>query len=333
MSPVTVVLAGGSARGEPWIRKRVPEAVIRAFPVAGDRRLPAALVDADAVVAAELRADETARAEKLRLIQVLGAGPDGIEEGAVPAGCALCNVYEHETAIGEWTLMTMLALSRRLLTYDRRLRKGDWQRAVFFDGEPELDLCGRRVGFVGFGNIGRHAAKLALAVGMTAAAVTRTPATHGLAAESIGLEWLGGMGDLPRLLEESDFLVVCVPHVAETTGLIGAAEIAQLGAHSYLLNVGRGPLVDEHALYSALSEGRLAGAGIDVWYRYPENPGESTLPASLPFWELDNVVMTPHSSGWSASTLEGRWTFIAEQIASLLDGKPLRNVLRGPASR
>jgi phosphoglycerate dehydrogenase-like enzyme len=332
VSPVTVVLAGGSARGEPWIRERVPDAVIRVFPVAGDHRLPAAIVDADAVVAAELHAGETARAERLRMIHVLGAGPDGIADDAIPAGCALCNVYEHETAIGEWALMTMLALSRRLLAYDRRLREGDWQRAVFFDGEPELDIRGRRVGFVGFGNIGRNAARLALAVGMSAAAVTRTPALHVAEAERLGLAWLGGMTDLPRLLAESDFAVVCVPHVAETTGLIGAAELAQLRASSYLLNVGRGPVVDEYALYSALTEGRLAGAGIDVWYRYPENPGETTMPANLPFWELDNVVMTPHSSGWTASTLEGRWRFIAEQIASLRDGLPLRNVLRGPTN-
>ena len=208
---------------------------------------------------------------------MLGAGYDGIDPAAVPPGCRVCNVHEHETAIGEWTLMAMLALSRRLLSYDRELRRGAWGTAVFFDGEPELDVAGRRLGLVGFGHIGRHVARLARAIGMTVAAVTRSPAAHAPAADELGLEWLGGLNDLGRLLDGSDFVVICVPHTPDTVGLIGRAELDAIGPHGYLLNVGRGPVVQEDALFDALTERRIAGAALDVWYPVPRACGRGVL--------------------------------------------------------
>jgi phosphoglycerate dehydrogenase-like enzyme len=256
-------------------------------------------------------------------VHVLGAGWDDISEEALPPGCLLCNVFEHETAIGEWVIMVMLALARRLLIYDRDLRQGEWHEAVSFGGIPERDLRGRTVGTIGFGRIGARIAELARAIGMRTIAVTRSPGHHTVD----GLDWLGGMEELPRLLRESDFAVVRVPLTSETRALIGPPELCLLGPQGYLLNVGRGPVVDEEALYSALRNGSIAGAGLDVWYRYPSRVGESVLPASLPFWDLENVVMTPHSSGWSESTLRGRWEFIAEQLARLAEGLPLANVV------
>jgi phosphoglycerate dehydrogenase-like enzyme len=329
LTPLVVVLPAGAARGEAWIRERNPDVELRLVGHEERDGLAAALEGADAVVAAELAAADTARADRLRLIQVLGAGSDGIERAAIPPGCALCNVHEHETAIGEWALMMMLALTRRLLPYDAALRRGQWGTAVFFDGEPELDLAGRRLGLVGFGHIGRHVARLASAIGMRVAAVTRSPAAHATARDAVGLEWLGDLSELPRLFAESDVVVVCVPLTPETEGLIGRAELEALGPGGHLVNVGRGPVVQEDALYEALVARTIAGAAIDVWYRYPERAGIEQLPATRPFWTLDNVVMTPHSSGWSASTLAGRWRFIADQIAALREGKPLRNVVVG----
>ena len=324
-SELRVALPGGSTRGIPWLREQIPAAELMTIAEGDSGGLQAALSEADAVVCAKLTAEHTAHASRLRLVQVLGAGYDGIELDALPPNCALCNVFEHETAISEWIVMTMLALTRRLLVYDRDLRQGLWHEAVSFSGTPERDLRGTTAGLIGLGHIGARTATLLRALGMRTIAVTRQPSPSRGAEH--GLDWLGGMGDLTRLLDESTFAILCVPLTDDTHGLIGEAELLALGPEGYLVNVCRGPVVEEQALFDALSSRGIAGAALDVWYRYPAEVGERVYPASLPFWELDNVVMTPHSSGWTASTLDGRWRFIAGQIQRLGEGLPLENVV------
>ena len=329
MSPsetLRVVLSGGSATGIPWLRERLRNIELIPVPDGDALALRTALRDAHAVVCANLTARDTAEAGCLLLVHVLGAGWDGIAEDALPPGCTLCNVFEHETAISEWILMSMLSLTRRLLVYDREIRRGVWHEAVSFSGIPERDLRGRTVGMIGLGHIGSRTAELARAMGMRTIAITRTPSRERAAKH--GIDWLAGMADLHRLLTESDFAVVCIPLTPETEGLIGPVELRLLGPQGYLVNVARGPIVRERPFYEALRDGTIKGAAIDVWYRYPSRVGETVLPASCPFWELDNVIMTPHSAGWSDSTLDGRWRFIAEQLARLTEGRALQNVVR-----
>jgi phosphoglycerate dehydrogenase-like enzyme len=323
---IRVVLPGGSAGGVPWLKEGVPDAELLIVSDEDRMSIRQALEDADAVVASALSAEDMSGAKRLRLVQVLGAGWDGIAEDALPSGCSLCNVFEHETAIGEWVLMGMLAVARRLIVYDRDIRLGEWHEACSFGGVPERDLSGRIVGVIGLGHIGARVVELCRAFGMRAVGITRRPTDERAARH--GLEWLGGPGELHRLLAESDFVVVCAPLSDATKGMIGSEELRVLGSDSYLVNVARGSLVEEEALYVALRDGTIAGAALDVWYRYPSRTGEQMLPASLPFWELDNVVMTPHSAGWSESTLAGRWRFIADQVARLANSQPLQNVIR-----
>jgi phosphoglycerate dehydrogenase-like enzyme len=285
--------------------------------VAVGEELPAALRDADAVVCGRLSAADTAEATRLRLVQSVSAGADGIERAAIPPGCALCNLHGHEQAIAEWALMCMLALSRRLLVYDRGLRSGLWHRFGRDVALPlERTLRGRVVGAIGHGHIGRRVLDLARGLGMEAFAVTRTPR-----------EGVPGLDELPRLLEAADFAVIAVPLTDETRGLIGARELELLGPGGYLLNPARGAIVDERALYEALRDGVIAGAAIDTWYRYPSGEGEAVDPSAFPFAELPNVVMTPHVSGRSQETREARRRFVGEQIARLAAGEPLRNVV------
>lgn len=324
-SALRIVLPGGAATGAPWVSSRVPDAEVSVVDDSDRDELKRLLQDAHAVVAGELKADLLKDAHELRLVHVLGAGWDGIAVDALPHGCVVCNVFEHETAIGEWVLMAMLALTRRLLVYDRDLRSGDWHTAFSYGGTPERDLRGCVVGCIGVGNIGSRVVELSRAVGMRAVAITRAPTPE--RAERLDVEWLGSMADLDRLLRESDFVVVCVPLTEETTGLVGAAELDLLGPNGYLVNVARGAIVEEGPLYEALRTNGIAGAALDVWYRYPEYVGQTELPANLPFWELDNVVMTPHSAGWSADALERRWRFISEQMARLAEDRQLENVV------
>ena len=285
--------------------------------VAVGEELAAALQGADAVVCGRLSEADTAEATRLRLVQSVSAGADGIERAAIPPGCTLCNLHGHEQAIAEWALMCMLALSRRLLVYDRGLRGGLWQRFGEDVTLPlERTLRGRIVGAIGHGHIGRRVLELARGLGLETLAVTRTP--------SAGVP---GLDRLPQLLAAADFAVVAVPLTEETLGLIGARELELLGPDGYLLNPARGAIVDERALYEALRDGVIAGAAIDTWYRYPSREGEAVEPSAFPFAELPNVVMTPHVSGRSQETREARRRFVGEQIARLAGGEPLLNVV------
>jgi len=125
--------------------------------------------------------------------------------------------------------------------------------------------------------------------------VTRNPNAE--RKRQLELRWLRGLEALPELFQQADFAVVAVPLNDQTRGLIETRELEALGRKGYLVNVSRGPVVEEEALYRALATGAIAGAGLDVWYRYPTNANELLLPASQPFWELDNVLMTPQSLG------------------------------------
>ena len=301
--------------GVETIRLRLPDAEL--VVVEHGEQLAAALVDADAVVCNTLSVADTARAERLRLVQAVSAGADRIDRAALPPGCALCNVHGHERAIAEWVLMAMLALPRQVIRFDGDLRRGVWHRhgdERLDLGEPELE--GKTVGVIGYGQIGRRVAELARAVGATARAATRTPR-----------DGAGPLSGLPNLLLESDFAVVCLALAPETERLLGRPELDALGPNGYLVNVARGQIVDEDALFEALRDHRIAGAALDVWWNYPTAPGEVVWPSRRPFHELENVLMTPHVSGRSRRTTELRWRFIADQLARLDAGEPLQNIV------
>lgn len=293
------------------LRTRLPDAD---FVVVEKREeLPAALAGADALVCHRLDPPETVQADTLRLVQALSAGADRIARNAIPAGAALCVVGGHERAIAEWVLMALLALPRQVLPFDRDLRRGRWHRhgEERLDlGEPELE--GKTVCVIGHGQIGREVEKLAVVVGARVVPVSRS---------------LGNLGALAETLARSDFAVVCVALTPDTEGLVGAHELEALGSEGYLVNVARGAIVDEAALYAALRDRTIAGAALDVWWEYPTERGQVVLPSSLPFQELDNVLMTPHVSGRSRRTTERRWAFVGDQLERLSRGEPLVNVV------
>jgi len=141
-----------------------------------------------------------------------------------------------------------------------------------------------------------------------------------------GARHLGGLDELPRHLPKADFIVVAIPAAAGTVDLIAAREFALMKPTACLVNVGRGPVINEQALYDALRYRRIAGAGLDVWYRYPLALGQTQLPARLPFHELDNIIMTPHKP--TAETMVYRWRAIAGNIARLARGEALQRVVQ-----
>jgi phosphoglycerate dehydrogenase-like enzyme len=137
------------------------------------------------------------------------------------------------------------------------------------------------------------------------------------------------VAELPALLPKADALVICLPLTDETRGLIGESELALMPDRAILINVGRGPIVDESALYHALHDRTLHAAGLDVWYNYPnDEPGrKSTSPSEYPFHELNNVVMSPHRAGapHTPETESLRMRALAELLNAAARGEPIPN--------
>jgi phosphoglycerate dehydrogenase-like enzyme len=283
----------------------------------------AALESADVFVSPVLTKEMIGDAPGLRLISTVGAGYDKIDPAEVPAGCAVVNCYEHGPAIAEYVFSTVACFQRQLFVAADLLRHNDW--SMWLRNAPLAPgLDGKTLGIVGFGHLGEHLARVGKALGMRAIAVTRSPGRGG-AERRTHLDRLEGMGDLRRLLEESDVVVLCVPLSPETDGLIGEREIAWMKREAILVNPARGPVVDQHALFDALQHKRIAGAVLDVWWHYPDGTNASPAPVDVPFGELSNVVMTPHIAAATVETFRRRAAVIAENIDRFARGQPLIN--------
>jgi phosphoglycerate dehydrogenase-like enzyme len=298
-------------------------AVLWHDPSAGEAMLED-LRDAEVFVGGRFSSEMANAAEKLRLVHTAGAGTDKIAFDALAPEVLVANTFHHEQSIAEYVLAAAVLLRRGFLGQDWALREGIWASSVYDSSMPQpRSLQGARVGFVGFGHIGRRSWQLFQAFSCVGAAVT---GSGNVDAAAEGLSWAGDVGSLDRLMAESDVAVVSAPLSERTTGMIGVRQLDGLGPDGVLINVGRGPLVVERALYEALSGRVIAGAAIDVWYQYPDADGHAA-PSELPFEKLPNVLMTPHSSGVTSTTFIGRVDDIAANIGRLQRGEPLQNLV------
>ncbi|TDW79624.1 2-hydroxyacid dehydrogenase [Kribbella sp. VKM Ac-2566] len=276
-----------------------------------------ALKTADVLVGPSFTQEMADAAPGLRLVQVAGAGTDRVQATGVP----VANTYHHEDSIAEYIVWALIALRRELPQADAALRQNRWRSPVYDAALPQPQtLSSAKVGFLGFGHIGRATWRVLQSFGAQAQAVTAS-------GKADGLSWAGDTSQLPRLLEESNVLVVSAPLTEATRGIIGAAELSKLGADGVLVNVARGPLVQEQALYDALRNHSIRGAALDVWYSYPTD-GDQAQPAEAPFGDLDNVLLTPHLSGITRQTFRGRIHDIAANLTALAEGNELRNLVR-----
>jgi len=237
----------------------------------------------------------------------------------------LANAFGHEVGIAEYVIGAMLALTREFPRLDAALRQGEWQSQwVVGVAPPPLwpELAGRTIGILGYGRIGQQIARRARAFDMQICAIRRDV---GQSMED-DLALLGGPDILDTVLERSDYVVVTMPASPETIGWLGEAQLRRMKPSAFLINVARAEIIDEDAIYHALSERAIAGAALDVWYRYPREPGKAA-PATRPFHELPNVLMTPHVSGYTNGTLDARARLIAENIRRVDAGEAPLNLI------
>ena len=287
----------------------------------GAARLTPALAEADIVVGVSWRAGFPP-APRLRLLQCFATGIDLVDLAALPRGVTVCNVFGHEQPIAEYVIMTMLNLTHRLFHSVLSFRAGSWEAGLQGGGTRDGELLGQTVGIVGYGGIGREVARRAAPFGVRLLAANRSPVD-----DAAPVERVYPLAELDRMLPECDVVVIAAALAPETQGLIDARRIALMKPGALLVNIARGQIVDEEALYAALRDNRLGGAAIDVWWRYPTPAEPQPRPSRFPFHELPNVLMTPHSSSYTEGTAERRFGAIAGNIDRFIRGEPLINVV------
>jgi len=272
--------------------------------------------DADALVMSWLPVTRSVidQLTRCRVIVRFGIGVDMIDlDAATDRGILVCNTATYcLDEVSNHAMGLLLMLNRGLLQDVDSVRSGGWSRAK---GAPPRRLAGQRLGLVGLGNIGRLVAGKARGFGLEVMAYD--PYVRRGSEEGIKLV------ELDELLAGADFVSVHCPLNASTRHLLGRRELAQLKPTAFVINTARGPIVDEAALYEALKEQRLAGAGLDVFETEP-------LPADSPLRQLDNVILTPHSaSGSVESGIECRRMAIEHVVTVLRGGVPNDVVNRG----
>lgn len=294
-----VFCSSGFPRARALLRERLAGTAIRIVEIDPQRPLVDQVRTAVALIPSMARIDGAVMdaAPSLELIVQFGAGLDGVDlEAARRRGIEVRNVPgENAQALAELAVFLMLALARRL-----PLHRRSFDARVVGD-PPGSELAGKTLGIVGLGASGRALARLGRGLGMEVIAVRKRPAPDPDAA------WVGGPDDLPQLLARADFVSLHVPTTPETRSLIGREQLALMKPTAYLVNGGRGDLVERAALIEALRERRIAGAGLDVYWEEPPDPAD-------PLLAMDNVVATPHVGGVTAEALAR----IADRVAAIL---------------
>jgi len=278
--------------------------------------LPDALAGADAVVAWHLSDEEVAAAPRLRWLHTTAAG---VERTLTPAlvarGITVTNSSGlHAANIAEHLIAMMLAFGRGLPTLIRAQTRRTW-----LDEELEgrvFELGGQTLLLVGLGDIAQATAPRAAALGMRVVGVRRRSDQP----VPPGLDDIGGVDRLPELVAGADHVAICLPLTQRTRGLFDAPLLARMRPSAYLYNIGRGPIVDQDALIAALRDQRLAGAGLDVTDPEP-------LPETSPLWEMENVLITAHTSGRTPRYWERASAILEDNLDRFVRGEPLRNVV------
>jgi phosphoglycerate dehydrogenase-like enzyme len=224
------------------------------------------------------------------------------------------NLHHNATATAEMAIALLLAVAKNVIPADRALRSHDWR--VRYQPNANILLSGRRALVLGYGAVGSTVANMSRALGMRVDAVRRTADRM----EEHKRVKIYPSSELDRLLPEADVVFVTLPLTPSTQGLINADRLACMSRDTLLVNVARGAIVEEKPLFEALRTRTIAGAGLDVWYRYPEDEESrhATAPAEYPFHELDNVVMSPHVAGGSQQNEQLRLVHLASLLNELV---------------
>ena len=301
-----------------WLRQRLQEA----FPnfivdqLQSYDRVPEEIVDTDFFIGWSLRPEQFVIAKKLKWIHSPAAAvhqlmyPELINSNVILTN----STGVHGPVVAEHAIAVILALAKRLPQAMHYQAKKIWAQELLWNEHPRpREVAGATALVVGMGGIGREFAVRAKALGMKVVAIRENPAKGpGPADEVYGLE------QLDELLPKADFVLLCTPVTPATTSMINKDRLEKMKFGAYLVNVARGPLIDEPALVESLQQQRIAGAALDVFTEEP-------LPADSPFWSLENVLITPHTAAVTEKLWERHYDLIVENLNRFLAGQPLLN--------
>lgn len=277
--------------------------------------IEAHLRDAEIIITWSLRPEQFALAKHLRWIHSPAAAVHQLMFPAlVQSDVVLTNAREvHGPVVAEHVIALILALAKQIPQAVRLQQKHTWGQEIMWRGSPRpREIAGATLGLVGVGSIGREVARLASALGMHVIATRENPQKG----KPDGVEQVYPSTEINTLLEHSDYVVLAAPTTPATNGLINAERLNHMKPDACLINVGRGPLVDEAALAVALRSKKIGGAALDVFNHEP-------LPADSPLWDLENLLLTPHTAGLTDQLWERHYGLISENLRRYLAHQPL----------
>lgn len=275
--------------------------------------------EAEIVIAWSLRPEQIKQAKKLRWIHSPAAAVHQLMfPELIHSDLILTNAREvHGPVVAEHVIALIFALAKRLPQAARLQEQRKWGQRIMWESLPRpREVSEATVGLVGVGSIGREAAKRATAIGMQVVAVRENPGKP----KPEGVETVYSVAEIEQLLSRSDYVVLAVPTTPQTRGLMNADRLCKMKADAYLINVGRGPLVNEPDLIHALQQKQIGGAALDVFEHEP-------LPADSPLWGLENVFITPHTASLTEKLWERHYAQISENLRRYLAHQPMLEVV------
>ena len=286
------------------------------YPATSAAEIASRVADVDVIITNKVMIDAATiqQCPQLKLILISATGTNNVDlEAAKAQGIVVCSCQAYGTsAVAQHTIMLMLNLATSFLSYQRALEQGEWQKASQFCllDAPIVELAGKTLGIVGYGELGHAVAKLAEAFGMKVliAALPNRPAD----ASRI---------PFTELLPQVDFLTLHCPLTEDTHHLISHAELDAMKSSAFLINCARGGIVDEAALVEALRAGKIAGAATDVLTVEPPKQGNVLLDSTIP-----NLIVTPHNAWGSVDARQRIVDQMVENVAAFKQGQPIRQV-------
>jgi phosphoglycerate dehydrogenase-like enzyme len=301
-----------------WIRERLQQD----FPghqfvqLQNYDRVPQEITDTDVFIGWSLRPEQFVAAKKLRWIHSPAAAVHQLMfPELIHSSVLLTNSTGiHGPVVAEHAIAVLLAMAKRLPQAMQYQARREWSQDQLWHGQPRpREVADATVAVVGMGGIGREFTTRAKALGMKVIAVRENPAKG-----TGGADEVHGPNEIDQVLPRADYVLLCTPVTPATTGIMNAARLSKMKPDAYLINVARGPLIDESGLLDALRSRRIAGAALDVFVEEP-------LPADSPFWTLDNLLITPHTAAVTERLWERHCRLIVENLKRFLAGQPLLN--------
>jgi len=280
--------------------------------------------DAVAVASGRVPSEYIRRAKNLKMIQAFGAGVDKIDHDAVldRGDLIVCNNHVNADEVAEYAIMLLLAVAKHIIPSHEKLREGDWSLGWGSD-RPNIEIRKKRFLIIGLGSVGAAIARRLQGFDLKITAVTRTGESDSeqMADKLVSVEEIEGV------VRQADFVILSLPLTDESEGLVDEEFLSWMKPTSILVNVSRGPIIKESALYHALQDNKIAGAAIDVWWEYPKEwGGTSKLPSeNYPFHKMENVVLSPHRAGYSEHINEEQLRFVGENILRFIQGEEPEN--------